>query len=94
MACDLRTVHRLIRLYEPACTAPDLNAKDVAAFPPHLQEKLNVAAKLLSQLEFEATLIPIREYDPTLADELAKLASGIRFCQVLDLLEGAKSDNE
>ena len=49
MTSDLRTVHRMIRLYEPACTAPDLNAKAVAALPPHLQEKLNVAATFLSQ---------------------------------------------
>ncbi|MCU7928074.1 MAG: response regulator [Candidatus Thiodiazotropha sp. (ex Dulcina madagascariensis)] len=64
----------------------DMSAEAVAALPIAVLEKLRSAALSLSNDDFEAALIPVRERDPALAEGLAALAREFRFDQILKLL--------
>ena len=71
--------------------APPAEADGVALadLPRELREGLREAARSLSDEEFAAALVPVRERDPELAEGLDRLAREFRFDRILGLLEGA-----
>jgi hypothetical protein len=63
---------------------------EVSAIPQELRERLRLAALSLSNVVFETELVPLREIDSDLADNLALLAQEFRFDRILALLETTK----
>ncbi|MCI5209682.1 MAG: hypothetical protein D3910_13015, partial [Candidatus Electrothrix sp. ATG2] len=75
-------------------TSIDVSAEAIAALPKVLRESLRTAALSLRKDNFEPVLNSVREYNPALAEGVARLAQDFLFDRVLELLEKAKKDKQ
>jgi CheY-like chemotaxis protein len=87
MAKQLGVRYLYEEIGKPAGNPAEVSAEALAALPEALRDELREAAIGLSNEDFEAALVPVRDLDPTLAERLAALAREFRFDRILELID-------
>ncbi|MCU7928078.1 MAG: hypothetical protein KZQ97_16775 [Candidatus Thiodiazotropha sp. (ex Dulcina madagascariensis)] len=72
---------------KPVSAPVEVGTEAVASLPKERRESLYDAAVSLSNEQFDAALLSVRERDPALAEGLAALTGEFRFDRILELLD-------